>query len=173
MMSAIRKFNPMSNGRRLSTATGQRSHAPYRLLAFWALISGIAGPVHGQALEPNRCVLQVRVSGLQSIQGQVVATLFWEGDDVFGPPRAKQTQVIVDGQASVSFENLQAGRYAVIVFHDINGNNTLDHNLLRFPAEPLGYSNGFELTLFSGLPSSRKLAVDVHPGATAINITVK
>lgn len=117
--------------------------------------------------------LLVHVLGLKSNQGQVVANLFKDGDDVFGKSRLKTSQSISNKEVTLSFANLQAGRYALTVFHDINSNNTLDHNVFRFPAEPLGFSNGFELSLFSGLPSFEKLAFNVGPDTQTINIQLK
>jgi uncharacterized protein (DUF2141 family) len=59
------------------------------------------------------------------------------------------------------------------VFHDENGNGTLYHNILHFPAEPLGFSNQFYLGIFSGLPSFEKLQFEFTPGAEAVSILVK
>ncbi len=150
-----------------------RRQSPWRpyllaLLHAWAFANGAA---HAQV--PAHYTLDVQVLGLQSSQGQVIANLFKEGDDVFGASRAKQAQAIADKHCTLRFANLEAGRYAVVVFHDINGNNDLDHNVFRFPAEPLGFSNGFEMSLFSGMPNAHKLAFDVGPDAKPLNITVK
>ena len=73
----------------------------------------------------------------------------------------------------MTFASLQAGRYALIVFHDINGNNDLDHNVFRLPAEPFGFSNGFAVSLFSGLPKFDKLAFQFGPDTQSINIQLK
>lgn len=118
--------------------------------------------------------LQVVVTGIKSNQGQVIANLFREGDDIFSRPVATKKLTIVDDQLLLIFPNLEAGRYAVVAFQDINNNNDLDHNMLRLPAEPLGFSNGFELSLISGMPDSHKLAFSVKSATdTVINIKVK
>lgn len=126
-----------------------------------------------QAQELGRAVLHVNVLGLQNSRGQVIANLFKEGDDLFGKPYARQTRSVSVQQAIITFVNLAPGRYALIAFHDINGNNDLDHNIFRLPAEPLGYSNGFGLTLLSGLPDSKKLAFSIGSTPQTIDITVK
>jgi uncharacterized protein (DUF2141 family) len=41
----------------------------------------------------------------------------------------------------VVFNNLEAGRYAIILFHDENGNGRLDKNFWGVPTEPYGFSN--------------------------------
>ena len=142
------------------------------LALFWGGLCMAASPGVG-AQDPTYYPLHVNVLGLQSSQGQVIANLFLEGDDVFGKPRERATQAIVDRSASLTFSHLRAGRYALIVFHDINGNNDLDHNMFHFPAEPLGYSNGFALTLVSGMPNSHKLAFSVGPDTKPLDIVVK
>jgi uncharacterized protein (DUF2141 family) len=117
--------------------------------------------------------LNISVLGLQSSDGQVVAQLFREGDDVFAAPRLRQTKSIVERRTLVVFPGLEAGRYAAIVFHDINGNGQLEHNVLRLPAEPLGFSNGFQLGLFSGMPNSHKLAFTLSRDKQYIDILVR
>ena len=48
--------------------------------------------------------------------------------------------------ASANFE-LPAGRYAIMVVHDENGNGQLDKNMLGIPKEPIGVSNGLKSKL--------------------------
>lgn len=119
--------------------------------------------------------LTIQVRGLLHERGQVIANLFREGDDVMQIEKAYlRTQGNISGnQTRLVFQNLKYGKYAVSVFHDGNGNGNLDHNLLSLPAEPLGFSNGFQLGLFSGLPSFEKLQFVFGPGADTIEITVK
>lgn len=139
--------------------------------AFWSAC--IFATCAVQAEELGRAVLHVNVLGLQNSRGQVVANLFKEGDDLFGKPYARQNRPVSVQQATITFVNLAPGRYALIAFHDINGNNDLDHNIFRLPAEPLGYSSGFGLTLLSGLPDSKKLAFSIGSTPQTIDITVK
>jgi uncharacterized protein (DUF2141 family) len=101
--------------------------------------------------------LVVRASGFADESGQAVANLFREGDDVLHKPHILVTASIQNGKATLTFPQLPYGNYAISVFHDKNSNNKIDHNFVNFPAEPLGFSNGFKLSLFSGLPSFEKL----------------
>ncbi len=140
--------------------------------AWLGAVAMVAGP-NAWAQQATDFELQVNVLGLQNSDGQVVANLFLEGDDVFGTPRWRATHTIADKRASVAFTHLPAGRYALIVFHDVNGNNTLDHNVFHFPAEPLGFSNGFSLGVLSGMPDSHKLAFTLGPDTQPLNISVR
>ncbi len=50
--------------------------------------------------------------------------------------------VTAPGEVSLVIKDLPAGEYAVMVFHDLNGNRTLDTNLFGVPKEPWGGSFG-------------------------------
>jgi len=119
--------------------------------------------------------LTIQVRGLLHEQGQVIANIFRENDDVMKIETVYlHTQgKISEKQAQLVFHNLKYGKYAITVFHDENGNGSLDHNLLRFPDEPLGFSNGFNLGLFSGLPSFEKLQFVFGQRVVTISITLK
>ena len=47
----------------------------------------------------------------------------------------------VEGSTILVFDNLKPGTYGVALFHDRNGNEKLDRNLLGAPNEPFGFSN--------------------------------
>ncbi|MEO3692077.1 DUF2141 domain-containing protein [Roseateles paludis] len=102
--------------------------------------------------------LTLKVDGVAQAQGQIVARLFVPGDALDGPARAVVSAPAVAGTVTLVFQGIAAGRYAYFVFHDLNGNGVLDHNLIRWPTEPLGFSAGFKLGLLSGKPDSYKLA---------------
>ncbi|MGJ8744607.1 DUF2141 domain-containing protein [Polaribacter sp.] len=51
------------------------------------------------------------------------------------------TSKIVDGKSSVSFENVAAGEYAIICYHDKNDNNKMDFRPNGMPLEDYGASN--------------------------------
>lgn len=117
--------------------------------------------------------LVIHASGFTHQRGQAIANLFYEGDDLFKASRSRVATTIQNDMAVLIFPHVMPGHYAVLVFHDENGNGDLDHNALRFPAEPLGYSNNFDLTLFSGLPSFKKLRFAFEADGNPISIQVK
>ena len=117
--------------------------------------------------------LVVHTSGFNHERGQAIASLFREGDDVFGTPYVRVTAPIHQGKATLVFPNVKSGNYALITFHDENGNNELDHNILRLPAEPLGFSNGFKLSAFSGMPNFEKLRFAFTLDSKPLEISVK
>ena len=118
--------------------------------------------------------LTIQVHGLLHERGQVVANLFREGGDIMKIETVYLQTLgkISEKQARLVFNNLNYGKYAVTVFHDENSNGNLDHNLLLMPVEPLGFSNGFQLGLLSGLPSFEKLQFIFGPSSDTISVTV-
>lgn len=142
-----------------------------RVSAIVLLAVFMAAPAWAGA-EPEADLI-VQVSGFKYDRGQAVANLFREGDDIFGKPHARVAAPIVQGKSTLVFAHLPLGAYAVTAFHDENGNNDLDHNILRFPAEPLGFSNAFRLSLFSGMPSFEKLRFVFDAASKPLEITVK
>lgn len=89
--------------------------------------------------------------------GRVVALLF-DRPDAFGDLRDPLRIAEVPAGGAAAFEDLPAGRYAVLAFHDQNANGTLDRNFLGIPREPLGFSNGYWA---KGEPAFSQAALDV------------
>lgn len=117
--------------------------------------------------------LLIHAHGFAHDRGQAVAHLYGEGDEVPAKPRARVTAQVRHGKAELVFRGIAAAPYAVIVYHDENGNGVLDHNLLGIPGEPIGFSNGFRLSLLSGMPTFQKLRVDFGAGTRALDVRVK
>lgn len=115
----------------------------------------------------------VHASGFRNDHGQAIADVFVQGEDILGKPHIRVKGEIKGGEATLTFPNMKYGDYAVRVFHDENGNGMLDHNFLSIPSEPLGFSNGFSLRVFSGLPTFEKLRFSFASGAKPLEIVVK
>lgn len=85
--------------------------------------------------------LEVVVDGVPNGRGNVRVTVYSEADAALFPdhfPPLRQS-VAATGQAiTVHFNNLVAGKYAVLAFHDENGNEILDRNLFGIPKEHWG-----------------------------------
>lgn len=74
-------------------------------------------------------------------------------------------------QPSVAFTDLPAGRYAVAVFQDLNGNGELDTNLLGIPTEPYGFSRNAMGNM--GPPSFAAAAIALDGQNQAITIELR
>jgi uncharacterized protein (DUF2141 family) len=115
--------------------------------------------------------LTVIVTNFQNAKGHAVVHLFREQDDIPDKPFITIKASIKAGVGKTIFENLPIGSYAAIAYHDENDNGTLDHKL-AFPSEPMGFSNGWKLRLFSGMPSFKKLRFEHGRSQTELAIKV-
>ena len=119
--------------------------------------------------------LSIQASGFFHERGHAIANLFREGDEVLNLNNVyRRAKVeIHNGKASIEFSGLAYGTYAVSVYHDENDNGVLDHNLFHFPAEPLGFSNHFQLGLTSGMPTFEKMKFQFAADTGVQEIVVK
>lgn len=100
--------------------------------------------------------LTILADNFESDIGPVVANLFREQDDLPKKPFRTSSAMIKNGTATIVFDNLPHGNYALILFHDRNANNIIDHRF-GLPYEQIGFSNSWRLSIFSGMPSFNKL----------------
>ena len=73
-------------------------------------------------------------------------------------------------KSAVVFTNLDPGQYAIILFHDENGNGKLDKNALGVPTEPYGFSNNVQG--FLGPPAFKKAVMQVNADDKAVRIVL-
>lgn len=98
--------------------------------AFW-LASSIAAQT-----------LTVEITGIKNDQGKILLQLFnskenYQNNTAYSANMTKAKQGIV----TVTFDNLEAGDYAIRYFHDENDNGNLEQNLFGMPVEGYGFSN--------------------------------
>jgi uncharacterized protein (DUF2141 family) len=86
--------------------------------------------------------LAVSVTGVRSEKGNVMAQLL-KADAAQGKAvQASATmQAAKKGSIELLFGNLEPGDYAVMLFHDENGNGKMDSNIVGIPTEGYGFSN--------------------------------
>ena len=77
---------------------------------------------------------------VQSNEGNVIFGLYNESNFMRAPLVGAESG-IVDGKATATFENVEPGIYAVILFHDKNDNKQMDFDLQGMPQEMYGVSN--------------------------------
>ncbi len=93
--------------------------------------------------------LSVHVTGLNSNSGTIRMALFSSKSGFPNEEFATAVRVIniSAGGGSTMFQGLSAGSYAIAVYHDENGNERLDANLLGLPTEGYGFSNNARAAL--------------------------
>jgi uncharacterized protein (DUF2141 family) len=85
--------------------------------------------------------LTVQVEGASPGRGPVLIGIC-SGSLDFGSCRYNQTVQPPAAEFQVVFPDVPEGSYAVAVFQDTNGNNSLDRDSRGLPQEPYGFSNG-------------------------------
>lgn len=138
------------------------------LIAVAVIASATAAAAAGPAVGD----LTVHAAGFKDTQGHAVAKLFLPGENVRGKGHWEAMAPIYERASDLRFGDLPAGRYAVVVFHDQNGNGRIDHGAFR-PSELLGFSGGFVLSLTSGLPTFEKLEFKLAGPSQTLPVTVR
>ena len=142
-------------------------------LALAALVV-IVGTASAQSSAPdsgNGCTLIVHVTGVRNQKGVIGGTLFKNAD---GWPEDNDKSYLhgpfpISGNtATVRFDHVPPGRYAVAVLHDENRNKKLDRNFLGIPKEGFGFANNPHVGLSA--PKWEQAAIDVACPSTEIDV---
>lgn len=83
----------------------------------------------------------VTVQNVQSTQGQVAVAVY--GRDGF-PKKGEQLMGVMvpatSPEVTARLEGIPPGTWAIAVFHDLDGDDTLDSNFIGYPTEPFTFS---------------------------------
>ena len=85
--------------------------------------------------------LTVSFEGLKNDQGKVYVALYNTEASFMKKELIGTSVVINDAKASIVFEDLKPGNYAISSFHDENDNGKLDTNFIGIPKESFAFSN--------------------------------
>ncbi len=88
-------------------------------------------------------IITVRVTNIKSIKGELYVALYNSEGSFMNPEEASQKIIIpvTEAALSVTFENVDAGIYAISLFQDKNNNGILDTHPNGIPLERYGFSN--------------------------------
>ncbi|RXR06204.1 DUF2141 domain-containing protein [Pseudoxanthomonas composti] len=115
--------------------------------------------------------LTIDLQDLHAAGGRLkIAAVSAEGWEGKAPPAAAQMLSPSGRQQQVVFRDLPAGRYAVQVMHDENGNGRLDTNIIGMPTEGYGFSNNPRVMR---KPTFDEAAFELPEQGTAIVITLR
>lgn len=113
--------------------------------------------------------LTVRITGVRGGDGAIVADL-WQGPDGFrDTARAVRSGTVParDGAVEITFQGLEAGRYAVIAYHDEDGDGEMDRFFGMMPTEGWGLSNDPDV---GGPPDFEPAAFELPAAGPVIKI---
>lgn len=146
-----------------------------KLLTITTLLSAVlvlnsTGMAHAQ----DNASLTVDVSGVKDRKGKLQVALFNSADGFpdSKPFRAEVLNITANNELQVVFEGVPPGEYAVAAYHDENGNDKLDKNLLGIPTENYGFSNDTRGTRLSA-PSFEDTKMRVEGTDTQVAIEVR
>ncbi len=117
----------------------------------------------------NKYSVTVTIKGIQQRTGKILATIsndensFPQGGGI----ESATAEVTKEGEITLKFEGMLEGKYAIVLYQDLNGDNKLDMNG-QMPAEPFGFSN---VTMLMGPPNFEQCAFDLNENK-AINISL-
>jgi uncharacterized protein (DUF2141 family) len=137
------------------------------------------------ALPAHAAELRITIDGLRSDRGTILIGLYdskatfdraielSDKDGFLNDPQ-RVAGVALRGSAAarggVVFQNLDPGRYAVIVLHDEDGNGKLDKNFWGVPTEPYGFSN--DAQGFLGPPAFKDAAVALDGADRTLSVAL-
>jgi uncharacterized protein (DUF2141 family) len=85
--------------------------------------------------------ITVTVENSRNDEGKMMFSLSQKDEFMKGAPFKADSVTINDGVATVTFTDVPAGDYAVLVLHDKNGNGIMDFEPNGMPKESYGISN--------------------------------
>ena len=130
----------------------------------------LLGPLLAAAAPAWAATLVVRVDNIESAKGELLVAVCDRGFDEAGCRHgARRPAAAGDEAGEFRFDGLSPGRYAIAVFHDLNGNGELDRMPPGLPTEPYGFSN--DVGRF-GPPSFERALVPVGKGETAVSVSL-
>lgn len=86
--------------------------------------------------------ITVHIQNIKSSKGKISVGIYNSSDSWLKKTYAGLTGEIVDGKATVIFDDIRNGEYGISLYHDENNNDILDSGIFRIPKEPYACSNG-------------------------------
>lgn len=117
----------------------------------------------------GQTTVTVLVTNIPTNEGKMHFGLYTEGTFIKAPADYGQTIGIENNTATVVFENIPPGEYAISCYQDKNLNERFDFEPNGMPAEPYGISNNAINPFGPPLWSAAKFTVTKKPVSVEIN----
>lgn len=85
--------------------------------------------------------LELTIKNIKEVKGTIRVALFNSESDFLKQAVESKVVKVSANEASIVFDKLKPGEYAVSVIHDVNENQELDKGFMGIPQEPYGFSN--------------------------------
>ncbi|MRX06383.1 DUF2141 domain-containing protein [Pseudoduganella sp. FT25W] len=93
------------------------------------------------ALPAYAADLIIHVDGVASAEGDVKVAIYNSAGTFLGKPLRGVAAPAQAGAVELKVTGLPAGEYAFAVYHDANGNDKMDRNMVGMPTEDYAFSN--------------------------------
>ena len=136
-----------------------------------AVLCAIAlGCSQGPAQAESFASVDVTVEGVRGTQGVVTISLCTRQEYAVDDCRLMRSISAAPPRVMVSFGAVRAGRYAVVVFHDLDGDGEVARGFLGLPKEGVGFSRNPSLWR---KPRFEDVAVDLGTSARQVTVGLK
>ncbi len=85
--------------------------------------------------------ITITVENARTDDGKLLISLNTKDQFMKAAPMQSTTSTLENGVATITFNDVPAGAYAVMVLHDLNGNMQMDFEASGMPKESWGLSN--------------------------------
>lgn len=115
--------------------------------------------------------LNVNLDGINKLQGRIYAVVYNSEDAMkSGKPAFNRQSIEVSKPVhSFSINNVPTGKYAIVVFQDLNNDQKLGRNFIGIPTEPYGFSTN---PMLFGAPTFKDIAFAVGTEDQTMAITL-
>lgn len=113
--------------------------------------------------------IKVEFNGMKSDSGNLYIALYDKEKDFLKKAIKGKIIEVHNKKATVYFNNVPKGEYAISAFHDENKNEKMDTNIFGIPKEPIGISNNAKG--FMGPPKFKNAKFLVQ-GNISLSITI-
>jgi len=134
------------------------------LLALTALISAAS---HAATNAP----LEVTVTGAKQLTGSLRIAIFNSADTFQKDPHRGMSIPVDSDTIEFTVDDLNAGEFAIMLFHDIDSNEKMKTNLIGMPREPWGAS--LQGTSVFGPPKWKDVVFTHSDSGTSITIELQ
>jgi uncharacterized protein (DUF2141 family) len=114
--------------------------------------------------------LTVTIADVATAEGEIMLVIYDSENNFRKTETIATRKPAIKGNMVFSFPDLTAGDYALMVFHDRNGNGELDTNLMGMPKEPWGGS--LQGKSVFGAPGWSDTRFELADDGTSITITL-
>lgn len=111
--------------------------------------------------------LNVALDGVKAGGGKLTVLLYERAEGFPKEARASQRFVLPQGKTTLAIDGLKPGQYAVMAYHDEDGNGELNRLFGMIPQEGWGLSNNPKV---SGKPAFKDAAVTLAEPDSTITI---